>query len=255
MIKLGAYLMTGLLISGVAGATQIIELNPPLSNTEYYLPDPLPSKDKLVFAGMVQAHFENAKLCWKQKRVPGSKTMAKIIDGCWIAGIRFWPGQVDKPYKLFALIVSESGGNNVGNPDDPSYGVCHVTYESGRNACDLFGIKAPKNKYDFKEKLSDDVYFNILCGAGEAKIAESYTNSDWIRTVLIYKHGVKGFNRALNSLGNKPITELPVWKHYSKLLYWIQCLKERVEAGSVTNCGCLPGPDEMITYDEYKKKK
>jgi hypothetical protein len=236
-------------------ADTVASVTKSLSNTEYCIPDLLPEKDKIVFAATVQYHFENAKACWKQKRIPGPKTISKIIDGCWLAGSRFWPGQLDKPYKMFALIISESGGLNVGNPEDPSYGVCHATYETARTACAIFGIQSPKSKWDFKEKLSEDVFFNILCGAGEAKIAESYSNGDWVRVVLIYKHGVRGFNRAMTNLDGKPITELPVWKHYSSLLLWIQCLKERVELQVMTPCGCLPDPAAVITYDEYKSKR
>ena len=209
---------------------------PVFTATEYY--DAFTPEER-TFALTVQTHFQNARSCWKQKVVPGKSLTRKLINETVRNCRRFWPQDPDMLYSFFTLIISESGGNNIGNPDDPSYGVCHATYESARNACKVFGFEAPKAKYLFKEKLQEDVAFNLLCGAGELKLAMAYCNNDKVRGILAYKYGVKGLNRAINSLGDEPITELSVWKNYVGLYEWIRCLRDRVITNADANCGCL----------------
>lgn len=196
------------------------------------------SDQEVLFANTVKAHFQRAKDCWKQRRLPSDDTIDRIIIGCVVAARRFWPEQSGIPYKIFAIIISESKGINKGNPADPSYGMCHTTYEASRHACELFHIERPTGKWDLIEKLEHDIIFNITCGGGELKICEAQANGDWVRAVLIYKYGIRGFGRAANGLNAAPITELKVWRDYSKLYLSIKCIKSRIENDAETRCGC-----------------
>jgi hypothetical protein len=199
------------------------------------------------FANTVQAHFAQARACWKQKQLPKATTIRKTINGCLNHCQRFWPNEPDKPYKFFAAIVTESGGNNIGNPADPSYGICHVSYLAAHHACHVFNIPHPSTKTAFIKKLSEDVDFNILCSAAAMKECEAWTDNDWVRTILIYKCGLSGFSKALDKLGDKPVTEMKIWRHYYAVYLWIACLKERIitEGTMLTDCGCLPPEDRV----------
>ena len=219
--------------------------------------------EEVRFVETVCMHFREAKTCWKQKLSPREKTINRIILGCVMAQRKYWPGNPERMYQLFCLIISESGGNNTGNPDDPSYGVCHATMPSAHNACLMFGIPHPKcsqcngtcaglivkDGRTFKEWLEEDILFNIDCGVGELEIALCKVRNDLVRGVAIYKHGEKGFNRALNRLVGKPITELPVWKHYSSLLQWVTCLRDRSIAQAISPCGCMPVEKQTLRFD------
>jgi hypothetical protein len=79
-----------------------------------------------------------------------------------------------------------------------------------------------------------------MCGSGELRLAEDECGGDWVRAILIYKHGLKGFSRAFNGLNGRPITELHHWKHYYRIYEWIKCLRDRIEGDAVADCGCLP---------------
>jgi len=211
------------------------------------------------FADTVAAHFQNAKSCWKQKIIPSQKIIDRITVGCIEAGKRHWPTRPEMPYRIFALILTETGGLNKGNPDDPSYGVCCASIEASHMACQAFGIPHPKSKMcdtqcrglmvrcdsTFKEWLETDVLFNVTCGAGELRMCENerVARNDFIRAVGIYKCGVNGFKDALRNLGNKPVTELKIWKHYSRIYKWLTCLNERVQTKTMADCGCLPPED------------
>ena len=134
--------------------------------------------EEVQFIRTVTIHFRDAKLCWKQPHVPNEKMINRVIYGCLMAYRRFWTGQPERMYQLFALIISESGGNNIGNPTDPSYGVCHASFASAHTACYIYAIPHPKCKlctqtcngltiYDgrtFKNWLEESVSFNIMCG-------------------------------------------------------------------------------------------
>lgn len=213
------------------------------------------------FVNTVALHFANgAKDCWKQRVIPKQKTVDRITVCTILVCRRFWPYQPEKLCQFLALIISESGGNNTGNPNDPSFGVCHVTYYSAHHACQIWGIMHPKtkmcdarcrflnykSKISFLDLLAQDIGFNIECGAGEAAIADIKANHDWVRTVLIYKFGERGFVNALNRLGDQPITEMKskdgqyVWKNYNRVYLWTTCLQDRSGIVPMSPCGCLP---------------
>jgi hypothetical protein len=160
------------------------------------------------------------------------------------------------PYRLFGLILTETGGRNEGNVDDPSYGVCCASVEASHVACQTLGIPHPKSKLcdarcygfmvrcdsTFREWLETDVLFNVACGAGELRMCENETfaHNDFIRALGIYKCGLAGFKRALTKLEGKPITELAIWKKYVRIYQWLTCINERVQTKTMVNCGCMP---------------
>ena len=219
------------------------------------------SIDEARFINTVVLHFIGAKDCWKQKVIPRQKTIDKITVCTIIVCRKFWPQQPEKMYQFFSLIISESGGNNVGNPDDPSYGVCHATMASAHNACQVWGIPHPRStKYcdarctglayrsdiSFKNLLEEDLMFNVTCGAGEAAITDIKAGHDWVRALLMYKFGERGFLNAMSRLGDRPITEIQskngqyIWKNYNRLYSWVNCLSDRSGIAPITRCGCLP---------------
>jgi hypothetical protein len=214
-----------------------------------------------LFADTVAAHFLNAKTCWKQRGVPSQKVIDRITIGCIEEGKRRWPSKSEMPYRMFTLILTETGGRNEGNPDDPSYGVCCASIEVSHIACQTLGIRHPKSKMcdarcrglmirceaTFKEWLETDVLFNIACGAGELKMCENEeaAHGDFVRALGIYKCGVSGFRKALRNLGDKPVTELRIWKKYVQIYEWLTCLNVRIQTQTVIDCGCL-APDPPL---------
>ena len=104
---------------------------------------------------------------------------------------------------------------------------------------------AYKSTVSFKQLLSDDIMFNIVCGAGEAAEADIKSKHDWVRTVLIYKFGERGLLRALERIGNQPITEMSnrsgqkIWKNYNAVYVWMKCLNDRANILPMVRCGCL----------------
>jgi hypothetical protein len=219
------------------------------------------SLEERRFANAVALHFTGAKECWKQRVIPKQSTINNVVVGTILACRRFWPGQPEKMFQFFSLVVSESGGNNTGNPNDPSYGVCHVTTASAHNACVVWGIPHPRNSnlcdsrcygihyrssVSFLHLLANDLLFNLMCGAGEAAIANIKSNGDWVKAVLIYKFGERGYVNAMQRLGDKPITEIKskngqyIWKNYNRVYLWMTCINERASGDSITRCGCLP---------------
>jgi len=223
------------------------------------------TSDEARFINTVALHFTNAQECWKQRIIPKQKAIDKITIGTILVCRRFWPQQPEKLCQFFTMIISESGGNNIGNPIDPSFGVCHVTFSSAHHACWAWGIIHPKTRLcdarcrgliykspiSFLDLLSQDVMFNITCGAGEAALADIKANHDWVRAVLMYKFGERGFFNALNRLEDQPITEMKskngqyIWKNYNRVYSWMMCLNDRSSIVPTSPCGCLP--IEIIT--------
>ena len=234
--------------------TTMIAMDPYACTATTLIMPPI-SQAEILFTTTVQTHFLHVKPCWKQKRIPRASTINKTINGCINHCRRFWPNDLDMPYKFFTAIISESGGNNIGNPDDPSYGICHVAYATAHHACHVMSIDHPSTKRGMILKLAEDVDFNILCSAATMKECESWTNNDWVRTVLIYKCGLSGFSKAVRRLGDKPVTELDIWRDYYRLYLWVTCLKERiiVEGDMITDCGCLPPEDKVRQQTEENK--
>ncbi len=219
------------------------------------------SPEEERFINAVAFHFVNAKECWKQRVVPKQKTIDEITIGTILAYRRFWPEQPEKMFQFFSLVVSESGGNNTGNPNDPSYGVCHTTVAAAHHACVVYGIAHPRNSklcdtrchginyrspVSFMHLLANDIQFNLMCGAGYAAICDTKANKDWVRTVLMYKFGERGFVNAMQRLGDKPITEIRakdgqyIWKNFNRVYLWMMCINERAGITPFTKCGCLP---------------
>jgi len=193
-----------------------------------------------LFESTVQLHFEEARDCWKQPRIPGPRTIVKEIRGMLAASSRFWPGDEGAPYRLLAVMVSESGGNtrNTAKPLEPSYGPWCGTVDEAREAGRLFpDIGCPRGRDAIVERLqADPDWAAMVCGATLWRYDRA-ENGDQVLGLLIYKYGPAGLRRALMDTG-KIAADLPVWRHYMACLTWIRCLRDRLICDSTPPCGC-----------------
>ena len=194
-----------------------------------------------TFANIVSAHFDAAQACWKQKRIPSAGLMRNETLGIIEAQQRFWPGKEEYRLRLLAFMLSEGGGLPDGNPEDPSFGVLCVYYDSGRYACWFWGIPAPRGRQEFIDRLKSDSRFNILVGAAELAHKEWQSGGDWMRAVCQVKYGSRRFGAIQEALKDRPITELPPARHYLSVLQWVRCLANHIENGILLkDCACLP---------------
>ena len=194
------------------------------------------------FAEVVALHFEQAKACWGQKRLPSPGLMRNETLGIIAAQERFWPGRTEYRERLLAMILAEGAGLSGGNPDDPSYGVAHVNELTARFACWYFRIDAPPSKKALIARLQDDSRFCILVSAAILAMGEWQFGGDWLRSVGAYRYGTEGFKQLVRNKPDRPITDLPGIKGYVRVLEWTMCLTAYVQTDTpMSNCRCLPG--------------
>lgn len=195
-----------------------------------------------LFDSVVQLHFEEAKSCWGQQRIPSPRTIDREIKGMLVACDRFWPLDTDAPYRMAAVMVSESGGNtrNTAKPTEASYGPWCGTVDEAREAHRLFpDIPCPRMRDDVTERLQSDPQWAALVTAAALWRYDRAQGGDRIRGLLLYKFGAEGLRRACDRLVDKPVTDLPVWRHYASCLAWILCLRDRILMNSTPPCGCM----------------
>jgi hypothetical protein len=203
----------------------------------------------VVFESTVQLHFAEARDCWRQQKMPGPKTIAREIRGMVSATDRFWQGDMMAPYRLTAVMVSESGGNtrNTSKPNEPSYGPWCGTVDEARESTRIFpDIGCPRHTTDIIERLQSDPEWAAMVAAATLYRYDRAQRGDQMYGLLMYKFGVTGLGRAIRNLqgldANAPVSNLKVWKHFDGCLSWILCLRARVLMRSTPPCGCLAPP-------------
>jgi len=201
-----------------------------------------PWSSTALFDSVVRLHFDEARDCWKQSRLPGPRTVGREIRGMVLASDRFWPLDTDAPYRMMAVMVSESGGNtrNTAKPNEPSYGPWCGTVDEAREAHRLFpDIACPRLRDDVIERLQTDPEWAALVTGAALWRYDRAQGGDRVRGLLLYKFGAEGLRRACARLGELPITDLPVWRHYASCLAWVTCLRDRVLMNATPPCGCM----------------
>ena len=193
-----------------------------------------------LFDQTINLHFIEARECWKATRLPGSRTIQKEIRGMLQACERFWPLDEFAPYRLAAVMVSESGGNtrNTAKPNEPSYGPWCGTVEEAHEAHMVFpDILCPRAVVPARDRLQADPEWAALVAGATLWRYDHAASGDRVRGLLIYKFGAAGLSKALHE-HDGPMTDLAVWRHYESCLNWLLCLRDRLAMDSTPPCGC-----------------
>lgn len=195
----------------------------------------------VLFHDTYRAYFKH-----EEKKVKGMKGMTgprfdryipskDVQEKTYLAVVknahRFWKGRHAEMmlYGIGALILSESGGVNIGNPKDPSFGMLHVKVEATKAIADALGFYCPENNRAISRKLSRDIEYNILVGVSELAISMSSfdeTPRNFTRAIMGYKMGFAGATRWFNAHKNNQMSKLPFILYYEKCLSRLLSIRE-----------------------------
>ena len=207
----------------------------PFSTTSWSVSD-------AAFAESVSVYFEQAIVCQQQKRIPSPGLMKNEVLGFIAAQERWWPARIDYRDRLFAVMASEGHGLMGGNPDDPSYGVMHITYLAARTSVTDWNIPAPQRERDFIKKLQEDSRFCILVAAGWLRSLECGFGGDWFRAVGSYKCGTKKFSDLMRQYPTRPVTDFDMIRDHLWRIKALDCVSAYTRMGTrMKDCQCLSG--------------
>ena len=222
----GALLLTLYLLSG-----------PALADT---LPGglvPVGASSTVIFDATVWCHFREAKACWggRASRQPYRAIVVKEIRGMLEACARFWPGDENAPYRMLTLMISETNGHPEGaKPPERSFGPWCLTVEEARESARLFGLPCPRGAGAIRERLIEDPFWAAMLTAGTLWRYDRAQGGDMVRGTLTYKYGSEGLRRAELSMSasGRPITAMPIWLHFGRVLAWVCCLRDHAMLGN-----------------------
>lgn len=198
-----------------------------------------------VFPYVAHAHFLAADACWQQEKLPTIHQIQAVIVNLQEAARRWWPEcPDDAAYHLFTLGLTEGGGNVDGvdaDPDTPSYNFFHIKEEAAKMSATFWKITPYDTREGdwFRSTLRTNIRAGVLIGAGYVRILYNQHGGDWTTTILHYKYGTNGLERAINGLKDKSVSDLKVWRRYDTMYMWVNCIRQKVEALDTDYCDCM----------------
>lgn len=203
----------------------------------------------VFFQNFALEYYRRAEKCKQLEYIPSRNRILKVTNAIWIAcqvppEIGTWipskdtPGPEWRPYYMFTLMMSESGGKsrNTSKPSEKTYGFCCGSITEARGVCYVKQMPCPKYNADVIEKLQNDLPWAALISLKAWEYYSLGCKGNIMAGLMCYKYGPSKFaDLMLDYNGNMKSCEQ--YGSFMRRLDSVKCILTQM--GFADTCFCF----------------